>query len=128
LATVGRISPLWACGAIGIGFTATCAFALLVAAAADKISPRDLFMAVLSPLGPVLVMTGAVLLMRTATTQLGLGAVTRLSLEITAGGIVYAGAAVVLVPKLSRDLISKLRSAFARRTMTAGARLEASNE
>jgi lipopolysaccharide exporter len=119
LMTFGARSPLWACAAIGVGFTATALVALVTAARTDEMRFWPLLQAELAPLPAVGTMVFAVLGLRHALEPLGLTAGVRLLGEITIGALAYVGGALWLLPDTTRELAATAKHAFLRRSVRA---------
>jgi lipopolysaccharide exporter len=121
LVAFGFKSPVWACGAIGVGFSATALVALFTASRADGMSLRVLLKAELAPLPAVVVMVLAVLLARRGIATISAPPSVRLAIEIIAGAAGYVGGALWLLPETTHQLAAAARDAFLRRA-TRGTR------
>lgn len=115
VATVGRVGPLWTCGAVllcTIISVLGCAFALR---AYDGVRVTALLATQAGPLLACVPMIGAVLLARLALDGVGLDQRhLRLAIEILAGGVAYVGAAFLVARPAARDLLGLLRAALRR--------------
>jgi lipopolysaccharide exporter len=113
LMTFGRISPLWACGAVGVAFAGHATASLFVVRKLDGIPLRRSLGSLWPALVACLIMVLAVLATRAAldsTTELR--AAFRLALEVLAGAVAYVFAALLVARSVSRELYSKLRVAL----------------
>ena len=111
IATVGRISPLWTCGAVGVVFTMRMLAGMFVARALSGISVSSLLGRFLPPLIACVPMAGAVFALRFALAQLGIHApVIRLAVEVIGGGLVYVGSAFVFAPEPAREMLGMIMS------------------
>jgi len=118
IVTFGRSSPLWTCVAVGVSFGAHALASLWVVHRLEKIPLRPLLGSLVPALGACLVMVGAVLLVRSAVAASGTVApALELGLEVLAGALVYALAALGLARETSRDLWLKLRDAIRPRAL-----------
>jgi PST family polysaccharide transporter len=113
--TVGRLSPLWACVAVGIAFALHTLASLWLVQHMDGI-PVVSFLARLAP--PLLAcapMVGAVLGVRWLRLHFGLTQpLVGLALESTAGGLAYVGAALVIARSTSQELLRLLKHGLRR--------------
>lgn len=116
LALFGRLSPVWACAAIGVGFAVTSAVALLLVARADGMRLGELVATQLAPARPLLAMVVGVLLARRGLDALDAPAIVRLGGEIAVGAAAYVGGALAFVPAVAHELIDGARSALLRRS------------
>ena len=113
LATFGRRAPLFACAAVGVAFAGHALASLWVVRQVDGISVRR-SLGSLAPAGAAcLVMAGVVLLIRSGLTHWQpLRPILRLGLEVSAGGVAYVAAALLLARRVTQELLSKLQVAL----------------
>jgi PST family polysaccharide transporter len=110
LLTFGRISPLWACGAVGLAFVTRALIGMSVAGAVAKISLPTLLGRLWQPLLACVPLAAAVFGTRLALHRVGLSSrVLELALEVFAGAVAYVGAAFVVAPGAARDVLSVAR-------------------
>jgi PST family polysaccharide transporter len=110
IATVGRISPLWTCATVGVVFTLRALVTMFVLRASDGISVASLLGSQLPPAIACLPMAGAVLGVRWLLAQSDHdGTWYALLAEVAAGGVAYAGAALLVARQASRELFGLLR-------------------
>jgi PST family polysaccharide transporter/lipopolysaccharide exporter len=113
VATIGRLGPLWACGAVLFTTVLTVLACARALRSLDGIRVTALLATQLPALRACVPMVAAVLLAR-----LGLDAAgveqrhLRLALEVLAGGATYVAAALLLSRAAARDLLSLLRAAL----------------
>lgn len=111
LFTVGRIGPLYACGAVGIAFAARLFISLELLRRGEGVAVWPILARQWRPLLACVPLAAAVLLVRRAfqhsafAEARGLHAVPELVAEVAAGGLAYAGAALVIAREASRDLL-----------------------
>jgi PST family polysaccharide transporter len=113
LVTLGRIGPLWACGAVGVAFGAHALASLYVVRRLDGIPLGRM----LANLGPVLMacalMAVAVLGARWLVTVCGGAPIfIRLAIEISIGGLSYPVALWLFVRDDSRELVARIMDAL----------------
>lgn len=112
IATVGRPSPLWACGAVGLVFTLRTFAGLYVAKSSTGVGVITFVLRFLPPLLACVPMAAAVYGVRVLMHRLGITSpVLRLGAEVTAGAIAFMGAALVV----SRDSVNQLLGLIRRR-------------
>jgi lipopolysaccharide exporter len=123
IATLGRLGPLWACGAVGVAFGAHALASLMALRLGDEPLPwGGLLGGFVGPLAASAPMAAAVLGVRHGLRAVGLrSAPLSLALELVAGGLVYVPAALVFARATSRDLLALLKDAVARRKGKAAA-------
>lgn len=120
--TLGRVSPLWACAAVGVAFGAHTVASLWVVDRAEKLPIREIVMTMLAPVLACIPMVVAVEAMRHGLHTLGIhSAFIGLGLEMLAGALVYIPSALLIAPNTSRDLLALSRTAFGRRTQESPA-------
>jgi PST family polysaccharide transporter len=108
---MGRIDPLWACGAIGVAFTARLALSLLLLHRLEGVPVMPIVARQWRPLVAALPMVAAIVGLRRLFAAHGLGAAhgihaaPQLAAEVAAGGLAYAATALVVARAASRDLI-----------------------
>jgi lipopolysaccharide exporter len=109
IATLGRFSPLWACGAVGIAYTLRTLLGLFVARSGSGIDTLGFLARLVAPLLACAPMVAAVIATRTLLHRAGVPVVVQLAAEIGAGGIVYAASAFVIAPHPARLLLRIVR-------------------
>ena len=110
LATLGRISPLWSCGTVGLVFGLRSLLAMLVARAKSRIPIWTFVRELLPPLVACVPMALVVFGLRFWLARLGVGApILRLVAQVLAGGLVFVGAAFALAPRPARDVMALVR-------------------
>jgi lipopolysaccharide exporter len=120
--TLGRISPLWACGGVSIA-----AFVLLVVTgyivrSVDGVSVGRLLSTQIGPWVACLPMVGAVLGTRWLLSTAGIEVrFVNLALEIAVGGLAYVGGALLVARPVAREFLRLIQAAFARRATLRGA-------
>jgi PST family polysaccharide transporter len=113
IVTVGRQSPLWTCAAVGFAFGGHALASLAVVRRLDGISLRRSVGGLLPALAACVLMSAAVLAVRAGLAHAPpLRPAVRLVVEVTVGAVAYAVAALVLAPRVSRELLDKLRFAL----------------
>ena len=110
LATLGRISPLWACGAVGLTFVVRTAAVFLVAHVSCGMSPRLLLSPLMPPLLACVPMAAIILAVRAATHGWeGYSPVFGLLVEVAIGACTFLAAAALVSRPSLRDLIALIR-------------------
>lgn len=113
IATLGRLSPVWTCAAVGIAFGIHALASLWVVQTIDAIPLRRSLGCLTPALAACLVMVALVLTARAGIASVGpLPAPLALVIEVAAGAIGYLAAAAVLARQVSRELVVKLREAL----------------
>jgi PST family polysaccharide transporter len=114
--TLGRLSPLWTCVAVGIAFAIQSLAGFLVIRRVDGIPLKRLLGTLVGPLLASLAMALAVVAVRGAlhTDDWSLPAL-GLAVETLVGAISYVAAALVVARRSSLDLVRRIREAFSRR-------------
>jgi PST family polysaccharide transporter len=103
----GRMTPLWACGAVILGFTIYGAAYLAVGRRLAGLQVRAVVWATFAPLVASLLMFGVVAAVRSAAVGAGLRpGVPLLTLEVATGAISYLGLAFVLARSTLLEMIS----------------------
>jgi PST family polysaccharide transporter len=110
LCTIGQLGPRWACGAVGLAFTARMIITMFVVRASDGISVTMLLGKMLGPLLACVPMAAAVFAVRHAAQRAGLSGYFSLALEIAVGGLTYPLAALVFARQASREVIEFIRA------------------
>ncbi|HXX68282.1 MAG TPA: oligosaccharyltransferase, partial [Polyangiaceae bacterium] len=115
LLTMGRLGPLWTCGAVGIAFGLHALASMWVVRALDGISIVRLAARCAAPLLACLPMVAAVLAVRVALGHVvsiprGVGLVA----EVLAGALAYVLSAMLLARPLAREVLDLLRRATQR--------------
>jgi PST family polysaccharide transporter len=120
VALLGRLGPLWTCGAVGIGNALCCLVDVIVLRRVDRVPLGRLAMTQLLPLLSCAPMAGAVVavrwLMRWAAFDVRF---VNLAIEVLAGAAAYVVAAWFLARPLVREVAGLLRAAFLRRRAAA---------
>jgi lipopolysaccharide exporter len=124
LVTFGRVSPLFACAAVGVAFAAHALASLWVVRRIDGVPLAKSLGSLLPASLACLPMVGGVLGLRKLLEILGgVGPVVGLTLEIVAGALCYALGAVLFARHATRDLVARVLDAVRparRRTPSAG--------
>ncbi len=115
LLTLGRISVIWACIAVGIATFVRVIVTALVLRRIDRIGLWAFFRPQVMPVVACLPMIGVVVLVRHAVTGVGWSALVSLLAEVAAGGLMYAGAAWALANPTCRDVLDVARRALRRK-------------
>ncbi len=109
IATVGRIGPLWTCGAVGMVFALRTLSSMVWLRVREGLPIGRL----LKPLGPPLAacapMVAAMLLARAALHRAGIAPGAALVVELVVGAAGYAAAALVVARAGARELLRLLR-------------------
>jgi lipopolysaccharide exporter len=110
IATLGRISPLWACGAVGIAYSLRALFGLYVAKVGSGIDMLGFLSQLVAPLVACAPMVAAVTGLRVLLTRLDVAKpVAQLIFEIPTGIVVFIASAFVMAPQSARQLLSIVR-------------------
>ena len=115
LLTMGRISPLWACGAIGVAFTARLLISLALLHWLEELPVAPILARQWRPLVAAVPLVAAIWGLRRLFDAHGLGAAhgihaaPQLAAEVAAGGLAYAAAALMVAREASRDLLDLAR-------------------
>lgn len=124
LITFGRVSPLFACGAVGVAFAAHALASLWVVRRIDGIPLVKSLGSLLPALVACLPMVGGVLGARELLKLAGgVGPVVGLTLEVLAGALFYALGAFLFAREATRDLVDRILDAVRparRRANSAG--------
>ena len=115
LVTLGRISVIWACVAVGIATFVRVIVTALVLKRIDGIGLWAFFKPQLMPVVACLPMTAAVVGVRHLLIGFHLPALVSLLVEIGVGGVVYLGAAWVVANPTARDMLDLAKRAAKRR-------------
>jgi PST family polysaccharide transporter len=109
------LGPVWTAVSVGVAFGGQSLVKLGLVIYTDAIAIRPLASAILRPLAACGVMTVAVIGARQGAIALGIAApAAMLAIEIVAGALTYAAAALVLAGPIARDFLQQLRRAFRR--------------
>jgi PST family polysaccharide transporter len=120
LLTVGRLGPLWACSAVGIGALLCVLASFVVIRTVDAIPLPRLVGTQVGPILAALPMFAAVLGARWIWARFGLGTpALGLAAEICAGGLAYCGASALCSREAARDLVGLVQGAYLRRRASA---------
>lgn len=111
LLTLGRLGPLYACGAVGLGFAASLFAAQLSVANEDGVPVLALLRRLVPPLVACAPMALAVLGVRQALALVAARPAVALPLEILAGVAGYVGGALVLARPMTRELLALVAAA-----------------
>lgn len=114
IVTFGRISPLWACAAVGVAFGGHALASLCVVRRLDGIPLARSLGSLLPALLSCLVMALAVLGVRALLGSTELPALLQLCIEVSSGAVAYVLAVLLLARRVSQELIAKLRMALGR--------------
>jgi PST family polysaccharide transporter len=120
IATVGRISILWACGAVGAAFVLRTLALLVAVTRADGIPLRRFLVPLLRPLAACVAMVAAIELVRPALGDLA--PVIRLIIEIAIGAAVYLAGARLIFRSAAVEFLRLVRSGIASKTNQGGQR------
>jgi PST family polysaccharide transporter len=120
IATIGRVSILWACGAVGAAFVLRTLALLVAVKRADGIQLRRFLVPLLRPLAACIAMVAAIAVARLALH--GLSPVTRLIVEILIGAAVYLAGARLIFRSAAVEFLRLVRSGTARKTNQGGQR------
>lgn len=115
LVTLGRISVIWACVAVGIATFIRVIITALVLRRIDGIGLWAFFKPQLMPVVACLPMFAAVVGVRHLLASLHLPALASLVAEIGVGGVVYLAAAWVVANPTARDVLDLAKRAIRRR-------------
>jgi PST family polysaccharide transporter len=116
IATLGRRSPLWACGAVGIVFTLRTILGFHVARAQTGLSAGVLLWRLMPPLIACLPMVVAVFAVRIGLERLGVtNPLIQLVVQVSAGALLFVAGALSIAREPSRELLGIIRK---RRTPT----------
>ncbi|HEU4406482.1 MAG TPA: oligosaccharide flippase family protein [Polyangiaceae bacterium] len=114
MALLAPLGPAYAALGVGVAFTVN-VLSLLWVMRPEGVRPATIFGAVARPLLACAPLAAAVLGLRHALSGLGLPALARLGLEVSAGALAYVAAALLLAPALSRDFFELGAGALRRR-------------
>jgi lipopolysaccharide exporter len=114
IVTFGRISPLWACAAVGVAFGGHAVASLCVVRQLDGIPLTRSLGSLLPALLSCLVMALAVLGVRALLSSAQPPAALQLCIEVLSGAVAYVLAVRLLARRVSQELIAKLRMALGR--------------
>jgi lipopolysaccharide exporter len=109
IATLGRFSPVWACGAVGLAYTMRTVLGLYVARVGSGIDMSAFLARLVAPLVACVPMVGAVVGIRSGLRELGAAPVVQLTVEIGAGAVVYVASAFVIAHRSARQLLGIVR-------------------
>lgn len=113
IVTLGRVSPLWTCAAVGLAFGLHALASLLVVRRIDAVPLRPVFAGISSALVACGFMAAAVVGARRLFGLESLTPPVALTIEIAVGVVVYAIAARVVARSASDELFARLRDAIA---------------
>jgi lipopolysaccharide exporter len=110
LVSFGRLSPLWACAAVGIAYVVRTLAAIVVAQRRAGVGTAEFVARLGPPLLACIPMVAAILAVRVGLENRGVTApAVRLAAEILAGAVTFAAAALVLARGPVNDLLSLIR-------------------
>jgi len=109
LLTLGRISPIAACIAVGVTFLLRLVATGVLLQQLDGVSLLSFFRPQLPPLAAALVMAAAVTAVRLGLERAGAPGVVSLVTQLIAGALSYAGAAWIIAPTSAREFMSLVR-------------------
>ena len=115
ITTLGQISPVWACAAVGLVSAVRAFITAVVMRKVDGVGLWKFFGPQLMPVVACLPMVAAVVGIRTATAGVAMPNVARLVLEVVVGAIVYVGAAWAVAKPTVRDALDLAKRAARRR-------------
>jgi PST family polysaccharide transporter len=116
LFTLGRVSPLWACAAVGLVFTLRMIIWAFVLRSVEQIALRDFLGPLLPPVLACLPLVAAVVGLQRVWPVTGRGSsVALLVVEVVAGALAYAGASLVVARGQLSALVALLRGGLGRR-------------
>lgn len=122
ISTLGRLGPLWACGAATLALIIHYAVSLLALGRVTGISTAAFVRQIIPPLVAGGVMSVVVVLTREGLATLGLKTgLLMLLTEVLLGGVAYAAVAILIARPAVEDLIGIVRDLLARRTASPGA-------
>ncbi len=114
--TLGRLSLLWMCAAVGIAFTGHALLSLAYVNRYEGVPFGAMLARVSSPLLACVPMAAAVFGARAGLTALGLtNAWALLACEIVAGALAFVPSAFLLAPAITRDFVGLARGFLERR-------------
>jgi PST family polysaccharide transporter len=113
IATFGRVSPLWTCGAVGFAFALHALASLVVVARVEGLPLRESIGSLLPALGACVPMVAAVLGVRALLAAWGEPKPwLSLGLQVAAGALAYVGGALFVARRPAEDLIARLFDAL----------------
>ena len=119
--TLGRLSPLWACVAVGVAFGSHMLATFLAVRRVDGVPLRRSLGSIAGPLAACVPMVVAVLLSRRALAAIAPSApvLIALAVEVVVGAIAYLAAALTITPGPLRELVARVVGAVRRRPSIA---------
>jgi lipopolysaccharide exporter len=115
--TIGRLSPVWTCAAVGVAFGAHMLACLWVVQRVDGVQLSSSLMSLMPAFFACAPLVVAVLGVRWLLGGFGLEhALLALTLETLAGVLAYIGAALLFARRPSEELVQRLRDAMVRAT------------
>ena len=106
VSTIGRLGPLWACGAVALGFVLHAVVFVVAAHRMERLAVWPLLEVLMPPLAASLAMAAAVLLFRHWTSAMGLSPGWALPVEITLGTVFYVASAWWFARATCRELLT----------------------
>lgn len=120
VATLGRLSPAWACVAVGLGGLLTLGLNILLASR-EGVPAAAFIGGFLRPTAACIPMYGAVVLVRMGLERLGAGGTLRsLAAEVAVGALVYVASAFAFARPIVKDATGLVRQALAHRAAPVG--------
>jgi len=120
IATFGRVSPLWTCGAVGFAFALHALASLVVVARVEALPLKASIGSLLPALGACVPMVAAVLALRAGLAAWGEPKPwVSLALQVIAGALAYAGGAWLVARRPTEDLLARLFDAVRSRGTAA---------
>lgn len=113
IATLGRISPLWTCGAVGVAFGLHMLGSLAMVRRYDGIPMRRMLGTLVAPVVACLAMAAAVVALRQGLTSWS--PVPSLIAQILVGAVTYIVAALILARDTAGELLRRVADAIQRR-------------
>jgi PST family polysaccharide transporter len=113
IATIGRISVLWTCGAVGVVFTLRTLALLWEVKRLDGIPLHRFLVPLFRPLVACVVMVAAILAVRPSLQNLP--PVIQLAIEVTLGTTVYLAGARLIFRAAATEFLDLIRSSISRR-------------
>jgi PST family polysaccharide transporter len=115
IATIGRLGPLWACGAVGVAFALDAVASLGVVTYFDGIPMRKFFMRCAPPLLACVPMVIAVYLARLGCQHFGIEIRgVDLAIELVAGALGYILGAFLVARSIAMDFVTLMKKGLGR--------------
>lgn len=110
IATLGRLGPLWACGAVGISLSVRLLAAMFLLRRMDGIPVQEFARGISQPLLACLPMLAVVFGVHQLAASAGVAPWLSLMLEVVAGACAYVAAAYTLAREACLELLLHLRT------------------